>query len=47
MMLACGEGSRRRGRPRRRWMDKIHEVVHGHVSGGSLVRGSSCPWFGD
>jgi len=27
MMLACGEGRRRRGRPRRRWMDEIHEVT--------------------
>ena len=27
MMLACGEGWRRRGRPRRRWMDEIHEVT--------------------
>ena len=27
MMLACGEGRRGRGRPRRRWMDKIHEVI--------------------
>jgi len=26
-MLACGEGRRRRGRPRRRWMDEIHEVT--------------------
>jgi hypothetical protein len=25
MMLACGEGKRRRGRPRRRWMEEIHE----------------------
>jgi hypothetical protein len=25
MMLACGEGRRRRGRPRRRWMEEIHE----------------------
>ena len=24
MMLACGEGRRKRGRPRRRWMDEIH-----------------------
>jgi len=27
MMLACREGRRRRGRPRRRWMDDIHEVT--------------------
>jgi len=27
MMLACGEVRRRRGRPRRRWMDEIHEVT--------------------
>src|SRR6218665_410730 len=27
MMLACGEGRRRRGRPRRRWLDEIHEVT--------------------
>src|SRR6218665_2932164 len=27
MMLACGKGRRRRGRPRRRWMDEIHEVT--------------------
>ena len=26
MMLACGEGRRRRRRPRRRWMDEMHEV---------------------
>ena len=26
-MLACGEGRRRRGWPRRRWMDEIHEVT--------------------
>jgi hypothetical protein len=25
MMLACGEGRRRRGCPRRRWMEEIHE----------------------
>ena len=25
MMLACGEGKRKRGRPRRRWMEEIHE----------------------
>ena len=24
MILACGEGRRRRGRPRRRWMDEIY-----------------------
>jgi len=27
MMLACREGRRRRGRPRRTWMDEIHEVT--------------------
>jgi len=27
MMLVCGEGRRRRGRPRRRWMDEIHELT--------------------
>ena len=27
MMLACGEGRRRRGQPRRRWMDEIHEIT--------------------
>src|SRR6218665_3017066 len=27
MMLAYGDGRRRRGRPRRKWMDKIHEVT--------------------
>ena len=27
MMLACGEERRRRGRPRRRWMDEVHEVT--------------------
>jgi len=27
MMLACGQGRRRRGRPRRIWMDEIHEVT--------------------
>jgi len=26
MMLAHGDGRRRRGRPRRKWMDEIHEV---------------------
>ena len=26
MLLACGEGRRRRRQPRRRWMDEIHEV---------------------
>ena len=26
MMMACGEG-RRRGQPRKRWMDEIHEVT--------------------
>src|SRR6218665_2192033 len=27
MMLAYGDGRRRRGRPRRKWMDEIHEVT--------------------
>src|SRR6218665_2485758 len=27
MMLAHGDGKRRRGRPRRKWMGKIHEVT--------------------
>jgi len=27
MKLVCGEGRRRRGRPRRRWMNEIHEVT--------------------
>src|SRR6218665_1390320 len=27
MMLAHGDGRRRRGQPRRKWMDKIHEVT--------------------
>src|SRR6218665_2346123 len=27
MMLAFGDGTRRRGRPRRKWMDEIHEVT--------------------
>src|SRR6218665_2861046 len=27
MMLAFGDGRRRRGRPRRTWMDEIHEVT--------------------
>src|SRR6218665_3965757 len=27
MMLAYGDGRRRRGRPRRIWMDEIHEVT--------------------
>src|SRR6218665_451663 len=27
MMLAHGDGGRRRGRPRRKWMDEIHEVT--------------------
>src|SRR6218665_923709 len=27
MTLACGEGRRRRGRPRRKWMDEIHEIT--------------------
>jgi len=26
-MLAYGDGRRRKGRPRRRWMDEIHEVT--------------------
>src|SRR6218665_125289 len=26
MMVACGGGSRRQGRPGRRWMDEMHEV---------------------
>ena len=25
MMTACGEGRRRRGRPRKRWMDEVQE----------------------
>ena len=25
MMMACGEGRRKRGRPREKWMDEIHE----------------------
>src|SRR5688572_535289 len=25
MMLACGEGKKKRGRPRKKWMDDIHE----------------------
>ncbi len=25
MMLACGEGKRKRGRPRKKWMDEIQE----------------------
>ena len=25
MMLACGEGRRKKGRPRIKWMDEIHE----------------------
>jgi hypothetical protein len=24
-MMACGEGRKRRGRPRKKWMDEIHE----------------------
>ena len=24
-MMACGEGRRKRGRPRKKWMDEIHE----------------------
>ena len=27
MMLAYGDGRRRRGRPRRTWMDEMHEVT--------------------
>ena len=27
MMLAYGDGRRRRGRPRRKWMNEIHEVT--------------------
>jgi len=27
MMLTHGDGRRRRGRPRRKWMDEIHEVT--------------------
>src|SRR5918994_3549374 len=27
MMLACGEGSRKQRRPRKRWMDMIHETT--------------------
>ena len=27
MMLACGEGCRKQGRPRKRWMDTIHETT--------------------
>ena len=27
MMLACGERSRKQGRPRKRWMDVIHETT--------------------
>ena len=27
MMLACGDGRMRRGRPRRKWMDETHEVT--------------------
>jgi len=27
MMLACGEGKRGRGRPRKRWMEEIHETM--------------------
>ena len=26
-MLAYGDGRRRRGRPRRKWMDETHEVT--------------------
>src|SRR6218665_3290129 len=27
MMLVFGDGRRRRGRPRRKWMDEIHEIT--------------------
>ena len=27
MMLACGEGRRKQGRPRKKWMDEIHEAT--------------------
>ena len=27
IMLAHGDGRRRRGQPRRKWMDEIHEVI--------------------
>ena len=27
MMLACGEGRRKQGRPRKKWMDEIHETT--------------------
>ena len=27
IMLACGEGIRKQGRPRKRWMDMIHETT--------------------
>ena len=27
MMMAYGDGRRRRGQPRRKWMDEIHEVT--------------------
>ena len=26
MMLACGEGRRKRGRPRKKWMEEIHTM---------------------
>ena len=32
MMLACGEGKRRRGRPRKRWMEEIHETTNMNLS---------------
>src|SRR6218665_606829 len=35
MMLAHGDGRRRRGRPRRKWMDEIHEVKFWHEAGGT------------
>jgi len=34
MMLAHGDGRRRRGRPKRKWMDEIHEV---HLTGMKLA----------
>ena len=27
MMLACEEGRRKQGRPRKKWMDEIHEAI--------------------
>ena len=32
MLLACGEGRRSRGRPRRRWMEEIHETTKMNLS---------------